>query len=1149
MDILQYINKMNRLYGNDTQVASSDPLGFPEHMIHQYEGGQLTPEEFYQHQSIPQSERPLTGAEGGRVYNTRKYLQGGRVGLKPGGLVEPGVMNYAVKEPITHKKFEELYSKFKNNPDYLGTDKEFAKILNKKYKPKVSDKYTSQIVSHTRNQLNIKGIEKHSGAPGNIKKKLDKAAKLETLIANANAQDKFITKKFIAEKAGIESGFDTYANIFKTLDGPTEKVDNILRDLLMDDKPLDDRLVEVIKKRVGLKQTKDVTKHLRLTPTFKTIGPVGGDLLIKATNMSNYEGLNLSQQLEKALDVQLGQPTYTGVKGLKMRFVSPANATMNYAKESWNRSKGKGVIQFFDSKGKPIVWEHGLKLPINDVSFKYKNKLHKYKDLHNSTYMKQYFPELQEKIIAANKFKASKVDNPFKPGEKISVRKLVKKIQVDGYQWQPRTSTVDILHGSKGVADEPFTNLRYNTKDINQAELGLSKSLKAGNITQAQYNQSFKKLNKSFKGLTGGDYEKAIVDRITTQAEKIKQGKFYNYNVLIDNLSDFCTKGKQKVALGGRIGFSGTCTPEEILENMKKDQQLLIEYKQGSKNISSAEAAKIAQKFTNASGKILKLGARGARFMFGPALLWGEPLFEGAFVAHDMMGNKTPFKEAVSKTYFSKPLRAMGLMKEPEEYEAEALYLKKDGTGVIPGVKAYTDARNKLMRINDLRSKISNMEEEVESGVTLGAADALESLQKQLFKEMSDIRYNEKSLHNTMKKNEQQYNIAVERQRAERFEGVDPYEAQKFDPTLIGTGRDKRAEEMAKVNIGRDQDIYGRGPVDQETYNLWSEVASVPGEYQAQAKNLVKMVDQLGGPGFAPYKKILATGVTGPANRYTLGQVTTPADRYHWDKIGKLAELGGFSYEKAFGGRVPFKTGGMSRRRFLEVIGALVGGTAAFKTGLLKIIKGSTGKTALKAGDKIIQGTPGMPEWFPALVNRIVKEGDDVTAKLATTEREIVHSKKISEGEEVTVYQDMNTGNVRVEYNSPDIMGEGAVGPVQLEYRAGEVIDSGKMKGQKTKPEFEAAEAEPVGHTHGPDDYSIEWDGENIVGRVEDLMSDTSNLKQFATKKKPTIKEIVESSKKKKSVQKVHENESDYIVSKQGEAEWDDYLPDIDDIE
>ena len=73
MDISTYIKRMNQLYGSEQQVASN-PLNFPEHMIHQYEGGQLTPEEFYQHQSIPQSERPLTGAEGGRVYDTRKYL-------------------------------------------------------------------------------------------------------------------------------------------------------------------------------------------------------------------------------------------------------------------------------------------------------------------------------------------------------------------------------------------------------------------------------------------------------------------------------------------------------------------------------------------------------------------------------------------------------------------------------------------------------------------------------------------------------------------------------------------------------------------------------------------------------------------------------------------------------------------------------------------------------------------------------------------------------------------------------------------------------------------------------------------------------------------------------------------------------------------
>ena len=35
------------------QLAASNPLNIPAHMQHQMEGGQLTPEEFYQNQSIP----------------------------------------------------------------------------------------------------------------------------------------------------------------------------------------------------------------------------------------------------------------------------------------------------------------------------------------------------------------------------------------------------------------------------------------------------------------------------------------------------------------------------------------------------------------------------------------------------------------------------------------------------------------------------------------------------------------------------------------------------------------------------------------------------------------------------------------------------------------------------------------------------------------------------------------------------------------------------------------------------------------------------------------------------------------------------------------------------------------------------------------
>ena len=252
------------------------------------------------------------------------------------------------------------------------------------------------------------------------------------------------------------------------------------------------------------------------------------------------------------------------------------------------------------------------------------------------------------------------------------------------------------------------------------------------------------------------------------------------------------------------------------------------------------------------------------------------------------------------------------------------------------------------------------------------------------------------------------------------------------------------------------------------------------------------------------------------------------------DKLDPTEAMVGFDV----GGRVPFKLGGIDkgRRAFMKLLAALGIGAAGATSGISFLGKVKKGKTVIKAGDHIIQGTSGMPDWFIPLINRITKEGDDVTKKLSTIERETVHTKKLGKGkfaDEVTVYQDMNTGNVRVEFESVHNMGEA---PIRLEYKAGEVIDEGKHAGKKTKPEFEASEVEPVGRAQGPDDYSIEWDGENIVGKVEDLTSDTSTLKQFATKKKPTIKEIVKSRKKKIEVQKVHENESDYIVKKQGEG-------------
>ena len=126
MDILTYINRMNQLYGNDTQVASSQ-LNIPAHMEHQFEGGQLTPEEFYQNQSIPITERPLTGAEGGRVYDTRKYLQGGRVGFENAGAVNANVLRR--KEAIKNLNDKWTTAKVTEAAEILYPDQDINEIL------------------------------------------------------------------------------------------------------------------------------------------------------------------------------------------------------------------------------------------------------------------------------------------------------------------------------------------------------------------------------------------------------------------------------------------------------------------------------------------------------------------------------------------------------------------------------------------------------------------------------------------------------------------------------------------------------------------------------------------------------------------------------------------------------------------------------------------------------------------------------------------------------------------------------------------------------------------------------------------------------------------------------------------------------------
>ena len=230
--------------------------------------------------------------------------------------------------------------------------------------------------------------------------------------------------------------------------------------------------------------------------------------------------------------------------------------------------------------------------------------------------------------------------------------------------------------------------------------------------------------------------------------------------------------------------------------------------------------------------------------------------------------------------------------------------------------------------------------------------------------------------------------------------------------------------------------------------------------------------------------------------------------------------------KKASGGRIGLK---MGRRAFLKALGAGLAGTAAVKSGIVSL----GGKTAGKEAVKQVVKTPsvaGKPEWFDSLVNKVIREGDDVTKNFATKEREIVHVKKIDEDNTVRVTQDLDEGAITVEYESPDnVFGD----TVQLKYKK-PLPDEGDPR---PSAEFEVAESGPVGRQTSPDDYDIEID-EVGGNNIKDLSSDVSKLKEYATGKKPTIREMIQNKKRKDKAAKISEDPEarmDDVIRRQGE--------------
>ena len=185
---------------------------------------------------------------------------------------------------ITDEKFKELYEQFQKQKNNLGSDPEFAEFLNKKNivpgTPGATTgvknkKFNAKTVNGRRQRLDIKTPT----AGKIIGSQLANRTKIENLlqkeITKANNGDKFISQGKISFKVEDKLGLKPKTQIspdtgkprrlpryvpskggalgaypiLYNLESQIDKVDNVLKDLLIDQEPLKDRLVEVIKKK------------------------------------------------------------------------------------------------------------------------------------------------------------------------------------------------------------------------------------------------------------------------------------------------------------------------------------------------------------------------------------------------------------------------------------------------------------------------------------------------------------------------------------------------------------------------------------------------------------------------------------------------------------------------------------------------------------------------------------------------------------------------------------------------------------------------------------------------------------------------------------------------------------------------------------
>ena len=1106
-----------------------------------------------------------------RQLAARDFYQGGRVGMKPGGLVEPGVVHYA-KYPkkkgfvwdLDKKEFRKP-KKRTGRPVTSPFVSEASNIV-QAYKDYVMDAFNKGDMSTIKpfnGWINSEYPEKAKSAKAEIYKQKIQPDKFEIqkkkelvkkLISEANAGEKFVEIQAISKKISPSRGsltdlgwmdkkdvVDFDGNPLETREQKVSKVfDNIRNEdslLSLSKKPAaglkhNGIFTQLIGERSGVNTAWVIRRGLDQNAWYKD--NVKSMKYLRGYHAEDFIDMPFSEAFEFA-DERVGhRVNYKGRSKLRM-FKDPNHNIMSWALRHWdgNNFAGKKTleegnrIQFFDKKENPITWEKDLKLNMGDVSFTYDGKPMKW----NIKTLKTHGPKsgLFNQVYDVTKSYFTTMNKPVTyKGKTMPFGDLMKKIYGD--------KPISIGHeGIGGVRGEPFKNFKIMTQKMNSALGSVMKSIPQKSLRKKMINEIFGDL-KSFKGQAWTD---AMVNLEVKKAGQTIKGGLTPYVQAAKNILE-------------REGTSLSKPEVQKLTKILKRADVKLIKNNIIANASPQLKNKIAVVLNCKTGTLNK--AEGGRIGF-------------AFGSGDPTRCITSKLEADPKGTLSRILDGVPEMRAPLAQTLGPDGWRFLGVDYGPGRTAqfFSKVGEKVARSPTAVRTPLQLTGKLATGVGRFLADPFFFPLIPLEMMVTSAYGFEKNKDNIMKSLKENP-LVTEMARKYKMNAKDVRNAilEKYRRAVLNTeggleeqmAFEPKHDEVVETFDKKfypfwDPDYQAVGPKKTDTSFVKDPAFSIGtgsallGNWQTSEEEEHKLRSgEVGGTQF--YKK---------PTYYTKKEFypkdhpdKTLAEQLKSEKRIRFENLRGLENPLPVGfyggGRVPFVKGKIvdeGRRAFMKWLAGITGATVAAGTGLLKWgIKKGTGKTVIKAGDHIIQGTKGMPDWFIPLINRIVKEGDDVTKKLGTVEREIVHTKKISKGEEVTVYQNLDTGNVRVAYGPVHPRPSNDLSTVHLEYRAPQVIDEGKYAGQKTKSEFDAVESEPKYVAVGPDDAEVQWDFDNVVGNVDDLTTDTSKLKEFGTKRKLTHKDKVKAKKKQKYRQQLEEDTStqvDYSASKYGEGD------------